>query len=178
MAIKPPSLWAFQVVQLSQLSTMTNWMSFCHTHSQQASRDCIVWQPRNTCTTDVNNRVRPLETTSYSGLRFKSLFRSFAVDPILMACKFTCTKHNFDTHHSVTDITMITTAIWLHKLWLDLVLTAGRSSITTFVLTWTGDRVCGHLLDSNETLDLRWNCNVLVTTMLYLLYMTCFELCT
>ena len=44
MATKPPSLWAFQVVQISQLSTMTNWISFCYTPSQQASRDCIAWQ--------------------------------------------------------------------------------------------------------------------------------------
>ena len=35
--------------------------------------------------TDVNNRVRPLETMSYSAIRFKSLFRSFAVDPILIS---------------------------------------------------------------------------------------------
>ena len=48
MAIKPPSLWAFHVVHISQLSTMTNWISFCHTPSQQASRDCIAWQPLNT----------------------------------------------------------------------------------------------------------------------------------
>ena len=44
MAIKPPSLWAFQVVQISQLSTMTNWIYFCYTPLQQASRDFIAWQ--------------------------------------------------------------------------------------------------------------------------------------
>ena len=70
----------------------------------------------------------------------------------------------------MTDITAAIETPWLHKLWLGLVLTTGRSSITTFVLTWAGDCVCGHLLSSNLTLDLRWNCHVVVTTMLYLLH--------
>ena len=53
-----------------------------------------------------------------------------------LACKFkTCTKRNFDTHQSVTDITAAIETPWLHNLWLGLVLTTGRSSITTFVLT-------------------------------------------
>ena len=77
----------------------------------------------------------------------------------------------------MTDITAAIGTPWLHKLWLGLVLasTTSRSSITTLVLSWTGDSVCGHLLSSNETLDLRWNCNVVVTTMLYLLYMDLFR---
>ena len=52
-----------------------------------------------------------------------------------LACKLTCTKRNFDTHQSVTDITAAIGTPWLHKLWLGLVLTTGRSSITTFVPT-------------------------------------------
>ena len=94
-----------------------------------------------------------------------------------LACKLTCTKRNFDTHQSVTDITAAIGTPWLHKLWLGLVLTTGRSSITTFVLTSVDWWLClCHLLSSNLTLDLRWNCHVVVTTMLYLLHMTCFEL--
>ena len=172
MAIKPPSLWAFQVVHISQLSTITNWISFCHTPPQQASRDCIAWQPMNTY--HVNSRVRPLETTSC----FKSLFRSFVVDPILIGMQINLHKTYFDTNQSVTDTTAAIGTPWLHKLWLGLVLTTGRSSITTFVLTWTAHCVCGHLFSSNLTLDLRWNCHVVVTTMLYLLHMTYFELRT
>ena len=42
--------------------------------------------------TDVNNRVRPLETTTYSALHFKSLFRSFAVDPILIGMQINLHK--------------------------------------------------------------------------------------
>ena len=51
-----------------------------------------------------------------------------------LACKLTCTKRNFDTHKSVTDITAAIGTPWLHKLWLGFVLTTGMSSITTFVL--------------------------------------------
>ena len=175
MAIKPPSLWAFQVLQISQLSTMTNWISFCYTPSQQAWRDCIAWQPLNTW---------PMSTTAFvhqkrrhtQRWRFKGLFRTSLLTQYWLACKLTCTKRNFDTHQSVTDITAAIETPWLHKLWLGLVLTAGRSSITMFVLTSvdSGDCVCGHLLSSNLTLDLRWNWHVVVTTMLYLL--PCFEL--
>ena len=96
-----------------------------------------------------------------------------------LACKLTCTKRNFDSHQSVTDITAAIGTPWLHKLWLGFVLTTGRSSITTFVLTSVDWWLClCHLLSSNLTLDLRWNCHVVVTTMLYLLHMTCFELRT
>ena len=137
MATKPPSLWAFQVVQISQLSTMTNWISFCYTPSQQASRDCIAWQLMNTL---------PMSTTAYvhqkrrhtQRWRFKSLFRSFAVDPILFGMQIYLHKTYFFTHQSVTDITAAIGTPWLHKLWLGLVLSTactGRSSITTFVLT-------------------------------------------
>ena len=52
-----------------------------------------------------------------------------------LACKLTCTKRNFDTHQSVTDITAAIGTPWLHKLWLSLVDTTGMSSISTFVLT-------------------------------------------
>ena len=179
MAIKPPSLWPFQVVQISQLSTMTNWISFCYTPSQQASRDCIAWQPLNTW---------PMSKTAYVHQKRRHTIPSVDASKVYfvaslltqywLACKLTCTKRNFDTHQSVTDITAAIGTPWLHKLRLGLVLTTGRSSITTFVLTWTGDCVCGHLLSSNLTLDLRWNCHVVVTTVLYLLHMTCFELRT
>ena len=105
--------------------------------------------------TDVNNRIHPLEKTSYSVLRFKNSFVASLLTQYWLACKLTCWKHNFDTHQSVTGMTAVFGTPWLHELWLGLVLTTGRSSITTFVLTWTGDCVCGHLLSSNETLDLR-----------------------
>ena len=52
-----------------------------------------------------------------------------------LACKLTCTKRNFDTRQSVTDITAAIGTPWLHKLWLGLVLTTGRASITMLVLT-------------------------------------------
>ena len=42
-----------------------------------------------------------------------------------LACKLTCTKRNFDTHQSVTDITAAIGRHWLHKLWLGLVLGTG-----------------------------------------------------
>ena len=80
MAIKPPSLWAFQVVQISQLSTMTNWISFCYTPSQQASRDCIAWQlylwTRNRCqqprtSASTRNDVIPSVDASKVWLQFK-----------------------------------------------------------------------------------------------------------
>ena len=45
--------------------------------------------------TDVNNRARPLETTSYSALCFKSLFRSLAVDPILIGMQINLHKTYF-----------------------------------------------------------------------------------
>ena len=96
-----------------------------------------------------------------------------------LACKLACTKRNFDTHQSVTDITAAIGTPWLHKLWLGLVFTTGRSSITTFVLTSVDWWLC--LWPSAKlqlTLDLRWNCHVVVTTMLYLLHMTCFEIRT
>ena len=89
MAIKPPSLWAFQVVQISQLSTMTNWISFCHTHSRQASRDCIAWQLIYEHVTDVNNRVRPRppETTSYQALTLQKFdFSSKYISSIEVQC--------------------------------------------------------------------------------------------
>ena len=177
MAIKLPSLWAFQLVQISQLSTMTNWIFFVTPlHNKRratVSRDKHWtrnrWQQPRTSTR--NNVIHSVDAS-----------KIYFVAPLLtqywLACKLTCTKRNFDTHQSVTDITAAIGTPCLHKLWLGLVLTTGRSSITTFVFTWTGDCVCGHLLSSNETLDLRWNCNVVVTTMLYLLHMTCFELRT
>ena len=126
---------------------------------------------------EVNNRVRPPETKRW---RFKIVAIASLLTQYWLACKLTCTKRNFDTHQSVTDITAAIGTPWLHKLWLGLVLTTGRSSITTFVLElqWTGDCVCGHLLSSNLALDLRWNCHVVATNMLYLLHMTCFELRT
>ena len=134
MAIKPPSLWAFQVVQISQLSTMTNWICFCYTPSQQASRDCIAWQlrTRNRCQqprTSTRNDVIPSVDAS------KVYFVASLLTQYWLACKLTCTKRNFDTHQSVTDITAAIGTPCLHKLWLGLVLTTGRSSITTFVLT-------------------------------------------
>ena len=181
MAIKPPSLWAFQVVQISQLSTMTNWISFCYTPiTTSVARLHRVTTYEHV--TDVNNRV-PASTRNDvipSVDASKVYFVASLLTQYSLACKLTCTKRNFDTHQSVTDITAAIGTPWLHKLWLGLVLTTGRSSITTFVLTeqWTGDCVCGHLLSSNLTLDLRWNCHVVVTTMLYLLHMTCFELRT
>ena len=61
MAIKPPSLWAFQVVQMS---TMTNWISFCHTPSHQVSRDCIAWQPRRGII--LRSTVRTSDISSFS----------------------------------------------------------------------------------------------------------------
>ena len=48
--------------------------------------------------TDVNNRV-----TSYSALRFQSLCCSFADRPNI-DWHVKLTKHNFDTHQSVTDM--------------------------------------------------------------------------
>ena len=89
MTIKPPSLWAFQVVQISQLSTMTNWISFCYTPSQQASRDCIAWQLIYEHVTDVNNRVRPRppETTSYQALTLQKFdFSSKYISSIEVQC--------------------------------------------------------------------------------------------
>ena len=194
MAIKPPSLWAFQVLQISQLSTMTNWISFCYTPSQQASRDCIAWQPLNTWpmsttayvhqkrrhTTEDRPSLVPWSVVIPSVDASKVYFVASQLTQYWLACKLTCTKRNFDNwytpisdRHNSRYRDTLTACIWL-----GLVLTTGRSSITTFVLTWTGDCVCGHLLSSNLTLDLRWNCHVVVTTMLYLLHMTCFELRT
>ena len=148
MVIKPPSLWRFQVVQISQLSTIMNWISFCHNPSQQASRDHLTrsrcQQPRMSTRNDVILSVR------YAS---KVYFVASLLTQYWLACKLTCTEHNFDTHQSVTDVTAADGTPWLHKLWLGLVLSTGRSSITAFVLTWTGDCVCGHLLSSNETLD-------------------------
>ena len=132
MVIKPPSLWAFQVVQISQMSTMTNWISFCYTPSQQASRDCIAWQLMNQCQQprmSTRNDIIPSVDAS------KVYFIASLLTQYWLACKLTCTKRNFDTHQSVTDITAAIGTPWLHKLWLGLVLTTGRSSITTFVLT-------------------------------------------
>ena len=137
-----------------------------------ASRDNL-WT-RNRCQqprTSTRNDVIP--SVDASKVHFvASLFTQY-----WLACKLTCTKRNFDTHQSVTDITAAIGTPWLHKLWLGLVLTTGRSSIMQrlYLLQWTGDCVCGHVLSSNLTLDLRWNCHVVVTTMLYLLHMTCFE---
>ena len=122
MAIKPPSLWAFQVVQIFQLSTMTNWISFCYTPSQQASRDCITAMS----TTAYVHQKRSVDAS-------KVYFVASLLTQYWLACKLTCTKRNFDTHQSVTDITAAIGTPWLHKLWLGLVLTTGRSSITTFV---------------------------------------------
>ena len=87
--------------------------------------------------TDVNNRVRPPETTSDipSVDASKVYFVGSLLTQYWLACKLTCTKRNFDTHQSVTDITAVIGTPWLHKLWLGLVLTTGRSSITVFVLT-------------------------------------------
>ena len=113
MAIKPPSLWAFQVVQISQLSTMTNWISFCYTPSQQASRDCIAWQH----VTDVNNRVRPPDDVIPSVDASKVYFVASLLTQYWLACKLTCTKRKFDTHQSVTDITAAIGTPWVHKLW-------------------------------------------------------------
>ena len=59
-----------------------------------------------------------------------------------LACKLTCTKRNFDTHQSVTDISAAIGTPWLHKLLLGLVLTTGRSFITTFVLTSVDRWLC------------------------------------
>ena len=132
MAIKPPSLWAFQVVQISQLSTMTNWISFCYTPSQQASRlHCVTTYEH---VTDVNNRVLPPGNDVIPSVdASKVYFVASLLTQYWVACKLTCTKRNFDTHQSVTDITAAIGTPWLHKL--GLVLTIGRSSITTFVLT-------------------------------------------
>ena len=106
MAIKPPSLWAFQVLQISQLSTMTNWISFCYTlHNKRhatASRDNL-WT-RNRCQqprTGVHQKRRHTQRW-----RFKSLFRSFAVDPILIGMQINLHKTYFwyapisDRHNS------------------------------------------------------------------------------
>ena len=59
-----------------------------------------------------------------------------------LACKLTCTKRNFDSHQSVTDITAAIGTPWLHKLWLGLVLTTGKSSFTAFVLTSVDRLLC------------------------------------
>ena len=134
MAIKPPSLWAFQVVQISQLSTMTNWISFVtplrNKRRATASRDNL-WT-RNRCKqprTSTRNDVIPSVDAS------KVYFVGSLLTQYWLACKLTCTKRNFDTHQSVTDITAAIGTPWLHKLWLGLVFTTGRSSITVFVLT-------------------------------------------
>ena len=45
--------------------------------------------------TDVNNRVCPPETMSYSALSFKSLFCSFVVDPIMIGMQIHLQKNIF-----------------------------------------------------------------------------------
>ena len=118
MAIKPPFWWAFQVVQISQLSTMTNWISFCYTPSQRraaASSDNL-WT-RNWCqqpSTSTRNDIIPSVDAS------KVYFVASLLTQYWLACKLTCTKRNFDTHQSVTDITATVETPWLHKLWLGL----------------------------------------------------------
>ena len=114
MAIKPPSLWAFQVVQISQMSTMTNWISFCYTPSQQASRATASrdnnWT-RNRCQQprpSTRNDVIPSVDAS------KVYFVASLLTQYWLACKLTYTKRNFDTHQSVTDITAAIGTHWLH----------------------------------------------------------------
>ena len=75
------------------------------------------------------------DISGYQRWRFKSLFRTSVLTQYWLAYKLTCTKRNFDTHQSVTDITAAIETPWMHKLWLGLVLTTGRSSIIMFVLT-------------------------------------------
>ena len=131
-----------------------------------ASRDNL-WT-RNRCQqppSSTRNDVIPSVDTS------KVYFVASLLTQYWLACKLTCTIRNFDTHQSVTDITAAIGTPWLHKLWLGLVLTTGRSSITTFVLTSVDWWLC--LWPSARlqiTLDLRWNCHVVVTTMLYRLH--------
>ena len=87
--------------------------------------------------TDVNNRV--LASTRNDVIPSVDASKVYFVASLLtqywLACKLTCTKRNFDTHQSVTDITAAIGTPWLHKLWLGLVISTGRSSITTFELT-------------------------------------------
>ena len=170
MAITPPSLWAFQVVQIYQLSTMTNWISFVtllHNKRHATALRDNLWtrkrcqQPR----TSTRNDVIPSVDAS------KVYFVASLLTQYLLACKLTCTTRNFDRHQSVTDITAAIGTPWLHTLCLALcLLPVGLPLQRLYFLQWTGDCVCGHLLSSNLTLDFRWTCHVVVTTMLYLLH--------
>ena len=80
MGIKPPSLWAFQVVQISQLSTITNWISFwLHPFTTSVARlhrvTTYLWtrnrcqQPRTSAST--RNDVIPSVDASKVWLQFK-----------------------------------------------------------------------------------------------------------
>ena len=76
-----------------------------------ASRDNL-WtrhrcqQPR----TSTRNDVIPSVDAS------KVYFVTSLLTQYWLACKLTCTKRNFDTHQSVTDITAAIGTPWLHKL--------------------------------------------------------------
>ena len=125
MAIKPPSLWAFQVVQISNCRPWrTEYLFVTPLHNKRrvtASRDNH-WT-RNRCQqprTSTRNDVIPSVDTS------KVYFVASLLTQYWLACKLTCTKRNFDTHQSVTDITAAIGTPWLHKLWLGLVLTTYR----------------------------------------------------
>ena len=63
--------------------------------------------------------------------------RTSTRNDVILTINLHKTQCNFDTHQSVTDMTAAVGTPWLHKLWLGLVLTTGRSSITTsFVCTY------------------------------------------
>ena len=162
---------------------MVNWLSFCHTPSQQSSRDyknscdVIMYHVKTTDhVTDDNTCVRRRHIQRYaSTVYFVALLLTQWV-LISQHAKFTYTKHNFDTHQSVTDMTAGVGTPWLYKkLWLGRVLTTGRSSITAFgtCLDWWLCLRLSAMFQRIFGFKIKLQFRVIMT---YLLHMTCFEL--